>query len=219
MKNLIEKCVFIFFKRKIDFSCYSNYTLLIIIFSKLINLIRAFLLTSKFGLIGKSSKVSNVKFNGSFNIGTNVKLFSPKANLFTVGKGFSVGSFTVVEVTKNRVTNNSKIIIGDDTGFSEFSYINGAGGLIIGNNVICGQYLSIHPENHIINSEVLFRFSGVTHKGIKIGNNVWIGSKVTILDGSVIGDNCVIAAGAVVNGSFEKGVIIGGVPAKILKKI
>ena len=43
--------------------------------------------------------------------------------------------------------------------------------------------------------------------------------KVTILDGVTIGDNCVIAAGAVVNGSFPDNVVIGGVPAAILKSI
>ena len=44
---------------------------------------------------------------------------------------------------------------------------------------------------------------GVTRKGIKIGKNCWISSKVTILDGVKIGKNSVIASGAVVNKSFE----------------
>ena len=52
-----------------------------------------------------------------------------------------------------------------------------------------------------------------------IGNNIWIGAKVTLLDGSKVGDNSVIAAGAVVSGVFPNNVVIGGVPAKILKTI
>ena len=59
----------------------------------------------------------------------------------------------------------------------------------------------------------------MTSKGIKIGNNVWVGTKVTFLDGSKVGDNCVIAAGAVVNGEFPNNVVVGGIPAKILKEI
>ena len=54
-------------------------------------------------------------------------------------------------------------------------------------------------------------------KPITIGNNCWIGAKVTILDGTKIGNGCIVAAGAVVKGIFPDNVIIGGVPAKILK--
>ena len=53
--------------------------------------------------------------------------------------------------------------------------------------------------------------------GVKIGCNCWIGAKVTILDGTEIGNGCVVAAGAVVTGKFPDNVIIGGIPAKILK--
>lgn len=54
-------------------------------------------------------------------------------------------------------------------------------------------------------------------KPIKIGNNVWVGTRVIILPGVEIGDNTIIGAGAVVTKSFPKDCIIGGNPAKILK--
>lgn len=53
--------------------------------------------------------------------------------------------------------------------------------------------------------------------GIEIGDNTIVGIYVTILDGAVVGDGCVIAAGAVVAGKFPDNCIIGGVPAKIIK--
>lgn len=65
----------------------------------------------------------------------------------------------------------------------------------------------------------MIREQGVNSKGITIGNNVWVGAKVTFLDGAFLGNNCVVAAGAVVKGVFPDNVIIGGVPAKILKPI
>ena len=102
----------------------------------------------------------------------------------------------------------------------EFAYLGGAGGLEIGNDCVIGQYFSCHPENHQFeDSSKLIRLQGTTRKGIKIGNNCWIGAKVTILDGVTIGDNCVIAAGAVVTKSMPAGRLIGGVPAKVLKAI
>jgi len=54
---------------------------------------------------------------------------------------------------------------------------------------------------------------------IEIAENVWIGNNVTILKNSKIGRNTIVATGAVVSGSFPKNVIIGGVPAKIIKNI
>lgn len=52
-----------------------------------------------------------------------------------------------------------------------------------------------------------------------IGKNVWIGNNVTILKNSKIGENSIVATGAVVAGIFPANVIIGGVPAKIIKAL
>lgn len=79
--------------------------------------------------------------------------------------------------------------------------------------------MSIHPENHNYKGLQLIRLQGVSSSGgVKIGNNCWIGAKATILDGTRIGNGCIVAAGAVVRGSFPDNVIIGGVPAKIIKQ-
>jgi acetyltransferase-like isoleucine patch superfamily enzyme len=54
---------------------------------------------------------------------------------------------------------------------------------------------------------------------IVIGKNVWIGASVTIIPGVTIGDNSVIAAGAVVTKDVPENVVVGGVPAKVIKYI
>ena len=54
---------------------------------------------------------------------------------------------------------------------------------------------------------------------IIIGRNVWIGNNVTILKNSEIGENTIVATGAVVSGKFGANLIVGGVPAKIIKSI
>lgn len=52
-----------------------------------------------------------------------------------------------------------------------------------------------------------------------IGKNVWIGNNVTILKNAEIGENSIVAAVAVVEGKFPANVIIGGLPAKIIKSL
>ena len=56
-------------------------------------------------------------------------------------------------------------------------------------------------------------------KPIHIGKNVWIGANATILAGVSIGENAVVAAGAVVTKDVQDGVVVGGVPAKIIKAL
>ena len=54
---------------------------------------------------------------------------------------------------------------------------------------------------------------------IVLGRNVWVGSNSTILAGVTIGDNAVVAAGAVVTKDVPDNVIVGGVPAKVIRHI
>ena len=76
----------------------------------------------------------------------------------------------------------------------------------------------MHSENHNYSQNSLpIRLQGVNRKGIKIGNDCWIGAKVTILDGAEIGNGCIIAAGAIVKGKFPPESIIGGIPARVIR--
>ncbi len=134
------------------------------------------------------------------------------------GDNVSVGAYSRIVLSTSLNQLGSYIKIGNNVGMGEFAYLGGAGGLEIGDDCIIGQYLSCHPENHnYSDSSKAFRHQGVTRKGIKIGKNCWIGSKVTILDGVAIGDNCVIAAGSVITKSMPANSVIGGVPAKVIK--
>lgn len=160
----------------------------------------------------------NLKYDNNLSIGRNVYIDALGQEGIKCGSNVSFGQNTTMIVTGSLTFLGKGILIGNNVGLGTHGYYGGAGGVRIGNDVIFGNYVSIHPENHNYDmEEVPIRLQGVNHKGIKIGNNCWIGAKATILDGAIIGDGCVVAAGAVVSGKFPDNVIIGGVPAKIIK--
>jgi acetyltransferase-like isoleucine patch superfamily enzyme len=172
-------------------------------------------------LLGKGVtffNISKIKWGKFLRLGNQVYVSALSKNGIHFGDNVSIGAFSRVIVSTSLNNIGNKIVIGNNVGIGEFAYLGGAGGLEIGDECIVGQYWSCHPENHNYEDlETAIRHQGVSRKGIIIGKNCWIGSKVTILDGVNIGDGCIIAAGSVVTKSFPENSIIGGVPAKLLK--
>ncbi|MEN4760434.1 sugar O-acetyltransferase [Chryseobacterium sp. C39-AII1] len=90
------------------------------------------------------------------------------------------------------------------------------GGIAIEDDVLIGPKVSLITENHPLDPKLR---KGLTAKPIHIKKNAWIGANATILPGVTIGENAVIAAGAVVSKDVTDHAVVGGVPSKIIKKI
>jgi acetyltransferase-like isoleucine patch superfamily enzyme len=113
---------------------------------------------------------------------------------------------------------NSRIIIGDNVATNNNVFVCAAKSITIGDNTLIGQNVTISDhEAHGINPEERGKVGKIGR--VIIGENVWIGSNVTILKNSEIGKNSVVATGAVVSGTFPDNVIIGGIPAKIIRNL
>ena len=90
------------------------------------------------------------------------------------------------------------------------------GGIIIGDDVLIGHNCVIATLNHDLDPD---KRADMVPAPVRIGNKVWIGANVTILQGVSIGDGAVIAAGAVVNRDVAPRTVVGGIPAKVLKEL
>ncbi|MFM9009234.1 MAG: acyltransferase [Bacteroidota bacterium] len=110
-----------------------------------------------------------------------------------------------------------KVYVSAGTQFS-YELKSGKGMLVIGDRVSIGPgvvfVISAHA-NHSMISELL----SASCAPIVIGNDVWIGANATVLGGVHIGECAAIAAGAVVNRNVEARTLVGGVPAKLIRKL
>jgi acetyltransferase-like isoleucine patch superfamily enzyme len=108
------------------------------------------------------------------------------------------------------------ITIGKNVFFNTGCSFQDRGGISIGNGSMLGMNVTIATLNHGLS----LKTRNITYPSpVKIGENVWIGSNATILPGVTIGDNSVVAAGAVVTKDVPKNTVVAGVPAKLVKEI
>lgn len=90
------------------------------------------------------------------------------------------------------------------------------GGIRLGDGCLIGHQVVIATLNHDLDPA---KRGSVIPKKVTLGKNVWVGAHATILPGVTVGDNSVIAAGAVVTKDVPADTVVAGVPAKIIKKI
>jgi len=109
--------------------------------------------------------------------------------------------------------------LGDNVSIHPMCYIDASGGIKIGNDVSIAHSTTILSEEHKFSSvELNIRDQGCELKQTVVDNNVWIGAGCRILAGCKINSGSIVAAGAVVKNEVGNNVIVGGVPAKIIKE-
>ena len=171
--------------------------------------------------IGRKVKLYEKRYisvGAKTKIHNGVKIDALSTEGVSIGVNCVIGANSIIECTGSLSNVGKGVKIGNRTTFGNDCYFGAAGGISVGDDVIAGQYIRFHSENHnYMDLDKPIREQGVTHQGIKIGNNCWIGSGVVFLDGAELGDGCVVAANAVVTKKFPDNVVIGGIPARILK--
>lgn len=108
------------------------------------------------------------------------------------------------------------ISVGEGVFINACCHFQDHGGVTLGDGCQIGHNVVFATLNHELPPER----RGVTRPApIVLGKKVWVGSNATILQGVTIGDNAVVAAGAVVTKDVPANTIVGGVPARVIKRI
>lgn len=114
---------------------------------------------------------------------------------------------------------NAGIRIGDNSVIGHYNVLTGQGGITIGDHVILAPGVKVLAVNHKYDDpDVPIAEQGISAKGIRIEDNVWVGAGATILDGVRIGSGSVIGAGAVVTRDIPPNSFAVGVPARVTKE-
>lgn len=169
----------------------------------------AFSVGWKKGYLGQGSRVIGTRF-------------------ISAGDRLSVGRYAWIEavVDFDKQVLRPVIIIGQGFHASERLHISAINQVNIGNNCLFGSCVYISDHNHgsykgqeqSHPSELPVKRRLVSHGPVVIGSNVWLGDNVIIVGPVRIGDGVVIGANSVVTRDVPSNVIVGGVPAKIIKQ-
>ncbi len=183
MKDIVKKCVFLLGH------LFFFYPWLASKFSFLFSQMYTGMLSSSFFYFGK----------GTF-IAESARFVQPKN--ISIGINSYISRFCYIESTCKK-SDSPILVIGDDCNIGEFSHISGYNLVKIGSGLLTGRFVLITDNSHGLTDRENMNIRPIDRplisKGpIIIGNNVWIGDKVTILPNVKIGDGVVIGANSVV---------------------
>jgi acetyltransferase-like isoleucine patch superfamily enzyme len=150
-----------------------------------------------------------MEMNGSYHTPEEIVALFSKLIGKDAGEAFGLFPPFYTDCGKN-ITVGKRVFINSGCRFQD------QGGITIGDDTLIGHNVVLVTLNHDLASD---KRKDMLPAPIVIGGNVWIGANATVLPGVTVGDNAVIAAGAVVTKDVPPNTVVGGVPAKIIKNI
>jgi acetyltransferase-like isoleucine patch superfamily enzyme len=156
--------------------------------------------------------IASLYFFIKFKALVSVKAEVEVSKHLSIGKGSRISSFCKIKVGHGPLT------IGKNAQIAVSCFLSShTGGLHIGNDVLIGPHVSITASNYgYAELSTPLRLQEHTSKGIRIGDNVWIGANASILDGAIIGNGVIITANSVVGGRIPDNTIVQGDPARVI---
>jgi acetyltransferase-like isoleucine patch superfamily enzyme len=130
-----------------------------------------------------------------------------------LGKWVHIGDGTALRAHEGTLR------IGDKVVFGRHNTVNCYLDVEIGAKTLIADWVYVADFDHRFDDlDIPIKDQGIAKSPVRIGPDCWIGVKVTVLRGTVVGQGCVLAAHAVVRGELPDFSVAGGVPAKVLKR-
>lgn len=134
---------------------------------------------------------------------------------FRVGAGTTIGSNILFLGGRNARRN---VIIGEQCFINQGCVIDATAPVTVGRDVAFGHQVLITTSGHRFDHPL--RRSGDLEPGpVRVGDGAWLASRVVVLPGVTIGEGAVVCAGAVVARDVDPHTLVGGVPAKLIRKL
>ena len=153
---------------------------------------------------------STIRLSARLNVSTSI---DESRELLSEITGSIISPSTIVFVPF--YTNFGRhISIGENVFINHACSFLDMGGITIEDDVQIGPRVNIITENHPLEPS---QRKSLDLKGVIIKKSAWIGAGATILPGVTVGENAVVAAGAVVNKDVAANTVVGGIPAKLIK--
>jgi acetyltransferase-like isoleucine patch superfamily enzyme len=172
--------------------------------------------STQFRYFGKGCTIDisgQVKLGKNIYIGDHVTLIVEQGACLEIADDSFIGESCYIKCF------GGKIEIGRDVSINSKSYINGCGGVCIGDNTRIGTQSIIIASNHKFGEPDILVKDSITKQGIILGENIWLGARVTVLDGVKISSNSVIGACSLVSKPLDTSGVYVGVPAKKIRAL
>jgi acetyltransferase-like isoleucine patch superfamily enzyme len=155
----------------------------------------------------------SVIFTGFVFLGRGVELSARKGyGRVVIGPWVHLGDHNRIRAHEGTVTIGNKTVFGRDNTINAFLSVS------IGSECIISDSIYVCDFDHRINQvDTAIRNQGIIKSPVIIGNDVWIGTKVSVLRGTQLGDGCVVGANSVVKEKVPPLSVVAGVPARLIR--
>lgn len=158
------------------------------------------------------------QIDGKLTVGVTGMPFNIKGDqtaLLNDGTFHAAGHVLINRGARVVIDSGATLEIGNGTFVNAFTIVHATRSIRIGGNCAISWRCEIYDTQY---HELHYADRRPDRRSVVIGDHVWIGAGSRILDGTVLGDGCVVAAGSIVSGTFPPRTLLGGAPAHVLRE-
>ncbi|MCB0358948.1 MAG: acyltransferase [Bdellovibrionales bacterium] len=187
--------------------------------------LRRMLLAPFFSSVGRGTVIGRggqIRCPGSISLGARVMIDdsvvldcreTEEASEIAIGDNSFIGKYSMI------IAKPGRIQLGSACNISTYCRLATQSSIVIGDSVLIAAYVYIGPGNHRFDdtAQPIMEQGMREGRGVVIGNNVWIGTRATVLDGVRIGDGAVVGAHSLVASDVPANAVVAGTPAKVIR--